>query len=111
MHTFVSRWKAGKGMTADLLKETLSTMAEGQQFRQVLVCLEPCYSANMCEALTGIPGVLAICSSGPYEQSFADTWAYTITRTSATSIPQDRRISSSRKNSPTRRRPEASHKD
>ena len=66
---------AGKGMTAGLLQETLHSMAEGQQFRQILVCLEPCYSANMCEALKGIPGVLAICSSGPYEQSFADAWS------------------------------------
>ena len=66
---------AGKGMTAGLLSETLRAMADGQQFRQVLVCLEPCYSANICEALKGIPGVLAICSSGPYEQSFADSWS------------------------------------
>jgi len=66
---------AGKGMTAGLLAETLRAMAESQQFRQLLVCLEPCYSANMCEALEGIPGVLAICSSGPYEQSFADSWS------------------------------------
>ena len=66
---------AGKGMTASLLSETLRTMAENHSFRQILVCLEPCYSANMCEALQGIPGVLAICSSGPYEQSFADSWS------------------------------------
>jgi glycosylphosphatidylinositol transamidase (GPIT) subunit GPI8 len=50
-------------------------MATKQQFRQMLVCLEPCYSANMGEALEGIPGVLAICSAGTYEQSFADSWS------------------------------------
>ena len=66
---------AGKGMTADLLAQTLHTMAQKQQFRQMLLCLEPCYSANMCTPLQGIPGLLAICSSGPYEQSFADAWS------------------------------------
>ena len=66
---------AGQGMTADLLAETLQSMADAHQFRQVLVCLEPCYSANMGQALEGIPGVLAICSAGPYEQSFADSWS------------------------------------
>ena len=66
---------AGNGMTADLLAETLQSMADQKQFRQVLVCLEPCYSANMGQALEGIPGVLAICSAGAYEQSFADSWS------------------------------------
>ncbi len=66
---------ARQGMTADLLAQTLREMADNQQFRQMLVCLEPCYSANMGEALEGIPGVLAICSAGPYEQSFADSWS------------------------------------
>ncbi len=66
---------AGQGMTADLLAETLQSMADAHQFRQMLICLEPCYSANMGQALEGIPGVLAICSAGPYEQSFADSWS------------------------------------
>jgi basic membrane protein A len=66
---------AGRGMTDNLLAETLRTMAANKQFRQMLVCLEPCYSANMGEALEGIPGVLAICAAGPYEQSFADSWS------------------------------------
>ena len=65
----------GQGMTASLLSETLQQMADHKQFRQMLVCLEPCYSANMGKALEGIPGVLAICSAGPYEQSFADSWS------------------------------------
>ena len=65
----------GQGMTADLLAQTLREMADNKQFRQVLVCLEPCYSANMGKALEGIPGVLAICSAGAYEQSFADSWS------------------------------------
>ncbi len=65
----------GEGMTASLLTETLREMADNKQFRQMLVCLEPCYSANMGEALEGIPGVLAICSASPYEQSFADSWS------------------------------------
>jgi glycosylphosphatidylinositol transamidase (GPIT) subunit GPI8 len=66
---------AGQGMTASLLSETLQQMADQKQFRQVLVCLEPCFSANMGAALEGITGVLAICSAGPYEQSFADSWS------------------------------------
>lgn len=66
---------AGQGMTADLLSQTLQQMADQKQFRQMLVCLEPCYSANMGAALEGITGVLAICSAGPYEQSFADSWS------------------------------------
>ena len=49
----------------------LLMLADQKQFRQMLVCLEPCYSANMGKALEGIPGVLAICSAGAYEQSFA----------------------------------------
>ena len=65
----------GQGMTASLLSETLQQMADQKQFRQMLVCLEPCYSANMGKALEGIPGVLAICSAGAYEQSFADSWS------------------------------------
>ncbi len=64
-----------EGMTADLLAKTISQMAGQHQFRQMLVCLEPCYSANIGMALEGIPGVLAICSAGPYEQSFADSWS------------------------------------
>ena len=65
----------GQGMTASRLSETLQQMADQKQFRQMLVCLEPCYSANMGKALEGIPGVLAICSAGAYEQSFADSWS------------------------------------
>ena len=66
---------AGNGMTAELLAGTLREMADQKHFRQMLVCLEPCYSANMGKALEGIPGVLAICSAGAYEQSFADSWS------------------------------------
>ena len=66
---------AGNGMTDELLSQTLQQMADQKQFRQMLVCLEPCYSANMGKALEGIPGVLAICSAGAYEQSFADSWS------------------------------------
>ena len=66
---------AGSGMTATLLAQTLSQMASQGRFRQMLVCLEPCYSANMGSALEGIPGLLAICAAGPYEQSFADSWS------------------------------------
>ncbi len=66
---------AGSGMTADLLAQTLSQMASQGRFRQMLVCLEPCYSSNMGNALVGIPGLLAFCAAGPYEQSFADSWS------------------------------------
>ncbi len=66
---------AGNGMTAELLAQTLSQMASQGRFRQMLVCLEPCFSSNMGKALEGIPGLLAICAAGPYEQSFADSWS------------------------------------
>jgi glycosylphosphatidylinositol transamidase (GPIT) subunit GPI8 len=65
----------GQGMTADMLAGTLQDMADNKQFRQMLLCLEPCYSANMGKELESIPGVLAICSSGVFEQSFADSWS------------------------------------
>ena len=65
----------GQGMTADMLAGTLYDMAANKQFRQMLLCLEPCYSANMGQELESIPGVLAICSSGVFEQSFADSWS------------------------------------
>ena len=65
----------GQGMTADMLAGTLQDMAANKQFRQMLLCLEPCYSANMGKELESIPGVLAICSSGVFEQSFADSWS------------------------------------
>lgn len=65
----------GQGMTADMLAGTLYDMAANKQFRQMLLCLEPCYSANMGKELESIPGVLAICSSGVFEQSFADSWS------------------------------------
>ena len=65
----------GQGMTADMLAGTLQDMANNKQYRQMLLCLEPCYSANMGKELESIPGVLAICSSGVFEQSFADSWS------------------------------------
>lgn len=65
----------GSGMTASLLAQTLSDAASQGRFRQMLVCLEPCYSSNIGSALEGIPGLLAICAAGPYEQSFADSWS------------------------------------
>ncbi len=65
----------GQGITADMLAQTLRQMADSKQFRQMLVCLEPCFSANIGMALEGIPGVLAICAASAYEQSFADSWS------------------------------------
>jgi len=63
---------AGNGVTDDMLRFAIEEMAQKKQFRQMLICLEPCYSENMGKAVEGIPGVLAISAARAKEQSFAD---------------------------------------
>ena len=65
----------GQGMTATMLKETVSQMQAGGNFRKMLILTEPCYSEAVITPLVGIPGVLAMSSAGRYEQSFADNWS------------------------------------
>ena len=65
----------GQGMTAELLRQTISQMQSEGIYRKMLVITEPCFSEAVITPLVGIPGVLAISSAGIYEQSFADNWS------------------------------------
>jgi len=64
----------GQGMTAERMRQTVSLMQQQGSYRKMLIFTEPCYSESVILPLTGIPGVLAMSSSGTYEQSFADNW-------------------------------------
>jgi hypothetical protein len=66
---------AGHGMTADLLRQTVSKMQQQGLYRKMLILTEPCFSEAVITPLVGIPGVLAMSSAGTYEQSFADNWS------------------------------------
>jgi glycosylphosphatidylinositol transamidase (GPIT) subunit GPI8 len=65
----------GYGMTANLLRQTISQMQLQGHYRKMLVLTEPCFSEAVITPLVGIPGVLAMSSAGIYEQSFADNWS------------------------------------
>ena len=65
----------GQGMTAARLQQTVSQMHSEGHYRKMLILTEPCYSEAVITPLAGIPGVLAMSSSGSYEQSFADHWS------------------------------------
>jgi glycosylphosphatidylinositol transamidase (GPIT) subunit GPI8 len=66
---------AGQGMTAELLRQTVTQMQQQGLYRKMLILTEPCFSEAVITPLIGIPGVLAISSAGTYEQSFADNWS------------------------------------
>ena len=65
----------GRGMTASLLRQTVSQMLQQGNCRKMFVLTEPCFSEAVITNLTGIQGVLAMSSAGIYEQSFADNWS------------------------------------
>ena len=65
----------GQGMTAECLRQTVSQMQQQSRYRKMLIVAEPCFSEAVIVPLTGIPGVLALSSSGSSEQSFADNWS------------------------------------
>ena len=65
----------GQGMTADLLRQTVSQMQQQGHYRKMLILTEPCFSEAVITPLVGIPGVLAMSSASTYEQSFADNWS------------------------------------
>ena len=65
----------GRGMTADLLRQTISQMQQQGHYRKMFVLTEPCFSEAVITPLVGIPGVLAMSSAGTFEQSFADNWS------------------------------------
>ena len=64
----------GQGFTDERMHQTVAAMHEGGIYRKLFVITEPCYSQNVITPLVGIPGVLAMCGAGAYEQSFADNW-------------------------------------
>ncbi len=66
---------SGRGMTAELLRQTVSQMRQQGSCRKMLILAEPCFSEAVITPLVGIPGVLAMSSAGTYEQSFADNWS------------------------------------
>ncbi len=68
----------GQGMTAAKFKETITQMQAAGLYRKMLILMEPCFSEAIISPLVGIPGVLAMSSSGRYEQSFADNWSSTL---------------------------------
>jgi glycosylphosphatidylinositol transamidase (GPIT) subunit GPI8 len=68
----------GQGMTAEMLRQTISQMQQQGLYRKMLVLTEPCFSEAVITPLVGIPGVLAMSSAGTYEQSFADNWSSTL---------------------------------
>ena len=65
----------GQGFSDERMRQTVAAMQAAGMYRKLLVITEPCYSQNVITPLTGIPGVLAICGAGAYEQSFADSWS------------------------------------
>lgn len=62
---------AGRGLTADLLRET----AEAMTFRKLCIAAEPCYGECVVRSVEGLPGVLAMSGASADEQSWADHWS------------------------------------
>ncbi|MBQ3753733.1 MAG: peptidase C13, partial [Prevotella sp.] len=63
-----------QGVTAQLLREAVTTMQRNHGFRKLLIVAEPCYGECVVTDLDGIPGVLAMTGANAQEQSWADNW-------------------------------------
>ena len=63
-----------QGVTAQLLREAVTTMQRNHGFRKLLIVAEPCYAECVVTDLDGIPGVLAMTGANEQEQSWADNW-------------------------------------
>ena len=63
-----------QGVTAQLLREAVTTMQRNHGFRKLLIVAEPCYAECVVTDLEGIPGVLAMTGANEQEQSWADNW-------------------------------------
>ena len=63
-----------QGVTAQLLREAVTTMQRNNGFRKLLIVAEPCYAECVVTDLDGIPGVLAMTGANEQEQSWADNW-------------------------------------
>ena len=71
------KWRdapTGQGFTDERMRQTIAAMQAAGCYRKLFVITEPCYSHNVIQPLTGIPGVLALSGAGASEQSFADNW-------------------------------------
>lgn len=64
----------GEGFTADMMKQTVSTMSEENSFRKLLIIAEACYAENIIKTVEGTIGVLAVSGASGDEQSWAENW-------------------------------------
>ena len=65
---------AGMGLTAQLLRQTVSQMHQAQAYRKLFILAEPCYAEAVVKNIEGIDGVLAMTGANAQEQSWADNW-------------------------------------
>ena len=63
-----------QGVTAQLLREAVTTMQHNKGYRKLFIVAEPCYGECVVSDLDGIPGVLAMTGANAQEQSWADNW-------------------------------------
>ena len=63
------------GITADVLRETLTQMSADGKYRKMLMMTEACYSGGVMEKCTGIPGALFITAANGEETSKADIFS------------------------------------
>ena len=61
--------------SAEQLREALSELEALGNYRKILICAEPCYSASVVKATEGMKGVLGIASASDTEYSFADNYS------------------------------------
>ena len=66
-------WRnGGQLLTDEDFRNVLQTMRNEERYRKMLLLLEPCYSRNMAQQTSNLPGILAIASASGNENSFAD---------------------------------------
>ncbi len=66
-------WRNGNQMLSEEdFRNVLQTMRNEERYRKMLLLLEPCYSRNMAQQTSNLPGMLAIASASGNENSFAD---------------------------------------
>ena len=63
------------GFSAEQLRGGLSELEAAGNYRKILICAEPCYSASVVKATEGLKGVLGIASASDTEFSFADNYS------------------------------------
>lgn len=66
-------WRNGTQLLTDEdLRAVLQTMRNEERYRKMLLLLEPCFSRNLAQQASDLPGILAIASASGNENSFAD---------------------------------------